>query len=112
MKKLNGYVLIESVFAMVVVMTCFGLGMIMINTVMTGSHEQLRLESVIAMQSEATRIRQENALLDDVIKTERFIIEKKILPYKNSVSVKEIRMIAFSPDGKQIGEYHELICIP
>jgi hypothetical protein len=108
-RKLNGYVLLESMMAMVVVMLCFGIGMMICGNVISGSRGALHVRARIALEQEAKRLQAEDRLLDGEAATGEFRMVHRITPVESSPGIYELKLLAITPDGKQIAEYHELI---
>jgi hypothetical protein len=110
--KLKGYILLESMIAMIIVMLCFGLSIMIYNNVVTSSRNKLETIARIALENEAIKSKSENHLLDETIQYDEFHIEKKIFPYQTFENLYELNYAAFSSDGFRLAEYHEIISNP
>ncbi len=110
--KLKGYVLLESMIAMIIVMLCFGFSVMIYNNIVTGSRSKLRILARIRMESEAMKSRSENHLLDETIQYDEFHLEKKIIPYNTSENLIQLHYTAITPDGFQLAQYNEIITAP
>jgi hypothetical protein len=110
--KLKGYVLLESMFSMIIVMMCFGFSVMIYNTVVAGSKNKLKVLAGIEMQNEAIRSKKENRLLDETIQCQEFLIEKRIIPYARSESLFQLHYTAITPNGAKLAEYNEIILVP
>lgn len=106
--KLEAYVLMESVMAMVIVMICFGVAVMMINNLVAGSGEQLKVTARIRLEQEANEIKKEKRFLDETVSSEEFRIEKQFRPWRNSETVFQMELTAIRPDGKILAKYYEL----
>jgi len=107
--RLPGYVLVESVFSMIVIMICFGIAMMVFSTVIGSSGNSLQTLARIRLQTEAQKCKAENRLIDEDISCEEFIIHRRVRPYSNTKHVHELELKAVAPEGKLLSEYHELI---
>jgi hypothetical protein len=110
--KLQAYVLLESVLAMIVVMLCFGMTMMLYNTVISASGNRLSVEARIQLASEATRAKFENRLLDETIQSLHFRIEKKVTVDLQNPKRYYLHLDAINPEGKKLADYNEIIYKP
>jgi hypothetical protein len=110
--KLKGYVLLESMIAMIIVMMCFGFSVMIYTTVMTGTRSKLKVLARIRMQNEAIKAKKENRLLDETIEYDEFRIEKRIVAFENSEDLLLLNYKAIAPDGILLGQYKEIIHAP
>jgi hypothetical protein len=110
--KLKGYVLLESMLSMIIVMMCFGFSVMIYNTVVSGSKNKLKVLAAIEMENEALRSKKENRLLDETIQQEEFRIEKRVIPYAQSESLFQLHYTAIMPGGEKLAEYNEIIYVP
>jgi hypothetical protein len=110
--KLKGYVLLESMIAMIIVMMCFGFSLAIYNNIVTGSKSKLRVLARIALENEARKAKSGNRLIDETIQYPEFQIDKKIMSYNEYQNTEQLHFIALAPNGFQLGEYNELIRIP
>lgn len=111
-QKLKGAVLLESMLAMIVVMLCFGIAVMIYNNVVAGSREKIKVLARIQLATEAEKAKAGERLLDETIECNGFRIERRVLPYRDAADLCELELTAIMPDGKQIAEYHELLCRP
>ena len=110
--KLKGYVLLESMIAMILVMMCFGFSVMIYNTVITGARSKLKVLARISLENEAIKSRKENRQLDETITRNEFRIEKRVIPFKKSENLFQLHYTAITPDGILLAEYNEIIDMP
>ena len=110
--NLNGYILLESMIAMIIVMLCFGFSVMIYNNVVTGSRNRMKILARIRLGNEAIKSKSENRLLDETIQYDEFRVEKKMLPYSTYANLYQLHYTAITPDGIQLGEYNEIIRNP
>ncbi|HET6990660.1 MAG TPA: hypothetical protein VFJ43_05015 [Bacteroidia bacterium] len=110
--KFKGYVLLESMIAMIIVMMCFGFAVMIYNNIITGSRSKLKVLARICLANEAAKSKSENRLIDETVDYTEFHIEKKIIPFKNSEKLIQLHFTAITPDGIQLDQYNEIIQSP
>jgi hypothetical protein len=110
--RLKGYILMESMLAMVLVMLCFGIATLIYNNVIASSGNQLRVIARMRLANQAQLAKSENRLLDETIDCSSFRIEQRIQPYQMSSHLIELKLTAIQPNGKELATYHELIYQP
>jgi hypothetical protein len=110
--KLKGYVLLESMIAMIIVMMCFGFSVMIYNTVVSGTRSKLKVLARIRLENEAISSKNENRLLDETITHTEFRIEKRVLPVENCDNLLQLHYIALTPENVVLGEYNEIIHAP
>jgi hypothetical protein len=110
--KLNGYALLESMIAMIVVMLCFGFSMMIYNTIVTGTRNKLKVIARIRLENEAIGSKAENRLIDEIIPGNEFRVEKKLIPLDYAENLFQLHYSAITADGVQLAEYNEIIYVP
>jgi hypothetical protein len=110
--KLKGYILLESMIAMIIVMLCFGFSVMIYNNVVTGSRNKLKVRARICLENEAIKSKLENRMPDETVEYDEFHIEKKMVPYSTSSNLYQLNYKALTPDGIALAEYHEIIYTP
>lgn len=108
-RKLHGYVLLESIVSMVIIMTCFGIAMLIFTTSLSGSVSKLRVEARIRLHAEAEICKAEQLFIDGDIRCEAYTIERKVKLMDDNEHLGILELRAFSPDGKVLAEHYELI---
>lgn len=109
--KLKGYVLLESMFAMVIIMTCFSISLSVLNSMTDNQRNYLVIKAEIALKSEAARCKTEGLLYDEDIQSEGFVIERRIISSEQNRHLATLNLRAVNPKGKVISEYYEFIFI-
>lgn len=111
-RKLKGYVLLESMIAMIVVMLCFGVSVMIHTNIVTGSRNTLTVLARMRLENEAIRAKSSERLIDETITGETFRIEKTILPWPGSENLYRLTLVAVTPGGRQLARYDEVIRRP
>lgn len=107
--KLKGYVLLESMIAMILVMMCFGFSVMIYNTVVTGSRNKLKVMARIRLENEAIQSKLEKRFVDEKTAYDEFSIEKRITPFGNSDQIFLLHYSAVAPGGMVLADYKEII---
>ena len=108
--KLKGAVLLESMIAMIIVMLCFGLGVMIFTNVTSGSRNSLRILARARICTESVKTKEEKRYIDEDILCGEFTVRKRITPYLSSGKIFVLQYSAVMPDHKILAEAHELIC--
>src|ERR1044072_9975873 len=93
-KQLRAFSLLESVFAMIIIMVCFGIAMNIFNKVTTSSGSMNSIRARLTLQAEATRSKLNNELLDETMVRDGYTIERTILCSPEYPLLKELRLTA------------------
>lgn len=107
--KLKGYVLLESMIAMIIVMMCFGFSVMIYNTVIMGTQNKLKVLARIHLENEAIKSKKGNRLIDETADFDEFRIEKRVTPFANSDHIFLLHCSAITPGGVLLAEYKEII---
>jgi hypothetical protein len=107
--RLKGFMLMESVFSMITIMICFGICMMVFNTVTSGTTGALTIHARIRLHEEAEKCKAGEDFTDAVIVSEQFVIERSFVPWNDESSLTEMKFTARNAEGKIIAEYHELL---
>lgn len=107
--RLNGYVLLESMIAMVIVMLCFAVATVIYNNVVNGSRYRLKVIARLELEAEAFRTKQEKIFLDETIEADEFSIERRIIPYPGTNGTVRLLLEAYAPDHHLLSRYEELL---
>jgi hypothetical protein len=110
--RLKGYILLESMIAMIIVMLCFGISIMIYNNIATNSRNKLKVEARIQMGNEAIKSKSENRFLDETIEFDEFYLKKKTIAYGKSETLYQLNYTAITPDGFHLAEYNEIISNP
>lgn len=110
--KLKGYVLLESMIAMILVMMCFGFSVTIYNTVVTSPGNKLKVLARICLENEAIQSKKEKRFIDEKIAYEEFNVQKQITPFGGSEQTFLLHYSAITPGGILLAEYKEIIHAP
>lgn len=107
--KLKGYILMESMFAMIVIMTSFCISISIFNSMSDSQRNYLVVRAEIALTAEATKCKTEGTFFDTDISADGFVIERRIRPSERNKHVAILNLRAVTPAGKIISEYYEFV---
>lgn len=107
--KFKGAVLLESMIAMIIVMLCFGLGVMIFTNVTSGSRNSLAILARARINTEEIRTKEEKRYIDEDIFCGEFTIKKRITPYLSYDKIFLLQYSAVMPDHKILAGTHELI---
>ncbi|MGL5892474.1 MAG: hypothetical protein ACRC3B_21460 [Bacteroidia bacterium] len=111
-QKLRGYILLESILAMIIVMACFAAAAMIYNNVITGMRGRLQLQARLTLEQEAIKARNENRLISESLNTDVMNISKTVELYKNSSTVYLLMLTATDKEGRTLAIHRELIRKP
>ncbi|MCA6363621.1 MAG: hypothetical protein IM638_11340 [Bacteroidetes bacterium] len=111
-RRLNGYILLESILAMVIVMACFGVAAMIYNNVIGGMRGRLHLQARVTLEQEAVKAKLKNRLLSEQIPHEILLISKTVEQYKGTENVYLLKLSATDKDGKLLAVHRELVRKP
>lgn len=110
-RKLKGYVLLESMFSMVIIMLCFGVAIQVINTITNAQSNILTVRAEIALKSEAEICKAEQEFIDDDIAFDEFTVQRKIKHTEKDEHIAILELKAINKNGKVMAEYYEFIFV-
>lgn len=110
-KRLRGYVLVESVISMVIIMLCFGISFLVFDAMTEHQRNYLRVRAEIVLKTEAARCKMEEDYFDEDIVREDFRIEKRIRQNEENERIATLELKAITEDGKTVSEYYELVFV-
>ena len=108
--RLRGYVLMESMFAMIIVMICFGVGMMVLSNVMSSASGSVRTLARMRLQAEADHCRTLPPATADAVRFGEFTVEREMKPVEGSEHLMLLVLTARGADGQVIAEHYEFIC--
>jgi type II secretory pathway pseudopilin PulG len=111
-KQLRGYILLESILAMIIVMVCFGVAMLIYNNIITGMRGRLELQARLLLEQEALNAYTADRLVDEWGKNDVIDIEKSITPYTSCENVYVLQLTARDHDQRILATHNELIYKP
>ena len=110
--KLRGFTLVETLISLVIILSVFAIGMmIMVNIIKTSRHQQ-RLESLVIVNEVYANALTNKWFTDETILYNGFKIEKKFFPRKDYDSLVVMRIRLLDEDGKVLSERIEIIINP
>ena len=109
LKRLKGFVLLESVFAMIAVMICFGIAVMIFNQVTASASVDAETTARLRLQQEADLLRATENHIDGQIECEGFVIRKTFVTDPVHPLLTEMILIAVNDNQKILAEYHEFL---
>ncbi len=110
-KKMPAFALLESLLALLVISTCFAIGLTVYTNVSAGNRSALRLKADLLLADWAYATKLEKRFLDEAVEREGLQLERRVRLYNNTENVQQLDLYAYV-DGQKIAEYHELIRKP
>jgi hypothetical protein len=110
--RLRGYILLESILAMIIVMACFAVAVLIYNNIITGMRGKLELQARLLLEQEALNTCTADRLIDEHIQNEVLEIQKSVSLYPNCENVYLLKLIALDRDKRVVAKHNELIYKP
>lgn len=101
--------LLETLIAMVIVMTCFGVGISIYANVTNADNTRLRLRASLLLQQLAAETERDKSFISTTSEAEPLRIVKIISPWNANPAVQQLQLEAWDADGNKIAELTELI---
>lgn len=108
-KRLKGFVLLESVFAMIAVMICFGIAVMIFNQVTASGSVEAETLARLRLQQEADQLRATEIHIDGQTGCEGFVIRRTFVTDPAQPHLTEMILIAVNDNQKVLAEYHEFL---
>lgn len=99
----------ESLVAMIIILTCAGLATTIVVNVINGNNTRLRLSAYNTLKKIAYQSTKEHAFIDETIKTDAFTIYKTISSYETTGNVFMLRLKAVDNRQNTVAVYNEVI---
>lgn len=107
--QLRGSILLESIISMIIVMTCFGVGITIYANVLSTDNNRLRLRAQLVLEETAITTKNEKRFLSETFEAEPLKIIKIVSPYAPAPGVQLLHLEAYDSEGKKLAERNELI---
>lgn len=111
MDKVKAASLLEVVVALVVILTLFGIGMMVYMNVTAGGKQGIAFRAAYLLEKEAAEIFAEESFRDEQITIDNITIFKECKPYNQTVDLMEIRLKAISADGRLLATHREIVLV-
>ena len=108
--QLKASTLIEVIAAMVIILTCLGIAMT-IFTNMSRDNDELKILAEIRVNTFAVETKKNNDYTDITQDLDNIRIQRSILLYPKKPRLKVLQIEAFTPLGKKLSDYKEIISI-
>ena len=110
-RKVRAYVLMESVFAMVIVMLTFAAAMLVFNVMAEGQRSYLVVKAEIALRNEAERCKLNQEFFNAEIVGKEFAIRRRVYQYEEAEHLLTLELKAITDEGKTLSEYYEFVSV-
>jgi hypothetical protein len=94
---------------MVIILTCLGIGMTIFTNISRDVNDELRILAEIRLNTWAGETKLKNDITDASLDFENIKIQRSILPYPKKARLKVLFLEAFTPSGKKLAEYKEIV---
>ena len=108
-KRLKSFVLLESVFAMIAVMLCFGIAVMLFTQVTTSASAEIETVARVRLQQEADQLHRNGTYVDGQATCEGFVIRRTFVTGPAQPHLTEMILIAVNDNQKILAEYHEFL---
>ena len=108
-KKLKGSTLVEVLIAMAIVMFVIGLFTTIYLNVIKSSDHHRKIKAALLLDKMAFETKQSRLFLDEEIKSDEFVLVKRISPYPGVSNLSHLTLKVFDKNKKLLSERNELI---
>jgi len=109
--KLKASTIIEVITAMVIILTCLGIAMTIFTNMSRDVNDELKILAEIRVHTFAAETKKNNDYTDVTQDFDNIRIQRSILLYPKKSRLRVLFIEAFTPDGKKITDYKEIIVI-
>lgn len=107
--KLKSFTLIESIVALIIIMLCFGIGLMIYVNVMKSDSNFLKLKSSALLKEIVINTKINKHFIDEQYSFKEININKRIEKYKDQDNLNIVIFEAYDKSGKKICEMKELV---
>jgi len=107
--RAKGSILLESMISMVIVMTCFGVGIMIYANITSTDNNRLRLRAELALEQTAQRVKAEKLFLSETTEDAPLRIVRIVTPYEKAPGLQQLQLEAYDLEGNKLAERIELI---
>ena len=111
-RSLKASTLIEVLVAMVIIMASIGIGLIIYENLSSGNNDELKIKAEIALNNLATETKKNNHFIDLSVEQEDMRLQQTVVPYEKSKRLISLHLEAFTPFGRRITQWDEIVLIP
>ena len=108
-KRLRASTLIETIVAMTLLLLCFGIFLIIYNSILSSGNNRTKLSAVVILDDVAIKAHQANNWIDESMVVGTLKITKTINSYKECSSLRLFELRAFNSHGDIIATRKEII---
>lgn len=103
--------LLESLIAMVIIMSCFGVGISIYANVTAADNTRLRLRAELLLQQLAEETKRDRTYISTTTEHEPLRIVKIIAPWNNNALIQQLQLEAWDAEGNKLATLNELITV-
>jgi Tfp pilus assembly protein PilV len=111
-RKVRAASLIEVVVAMVLMMTIFGVSMVIYVNISGAGFSEQSWKSTLLINEVATRTLKEKSFFDEVVEKDNITIYKKITPYRQMAQVVLLEIEAINQENRKLAHRKQLVRKP
>ena len=108
-KQLNGYTLVETLVSMVIIMTVFAVGMLIVVNVMKSDRQKDHLKAYLLVKEIYAETLNDQRFYNETLKSDNMTIEKVLIPYNESDILKVLCIRIIDQKGRILAERREII---
>lgn len=111
-EQLKASTLMESLIAMVIIVTCLAIGTMIYANVLASDKQRLQLKAMLILNSEALQTKSEKSFLDSEKQLDEWNIKKTVEHYEQTENLYRLTLSITDKEGKTIATRNELITTP
>jgi hypothetical protein len=108
---LKASTLIEVIVAMTIILTCLGIAMVIFSNMSRDVNDELRILAEIRVNTFAAETKNTKDFTDVTLDSENIRLQRSILLYPQKARLRVLYIEAFTPYGRKITEYKEIVSI-
>jgi competence protein ComGF len=110
-KQLKASTLIEVITAMVIILTCASIALMIFSNLSRDVNDDLRILAEIKINTWAAETKKNTDFTEATQNLENIRLERSILLYPKKSRLRVLLIEAFTPSGKKLTQYKEIISI-
>ncbi|OFY82803.1 MAG: hypothetical protein A3F72_01585 [Bacteroidetes bacterium RIFCSPLOWO2_12_FULL_35_15] len=110
--QLKASTLIESLIAMIIIVTCLAIGTMIYANVLASDKQRLQLKAILILNNEAQQTKAEKTFIDSERQLDEWNIKKTVEHYEQTENLYRLTLSLTDKEGKTITTRNELIATP
>lgn len=107
--RLKGSTLIETLVAMVIIIICFGIGLLIYVNVLASDNRYQKFHAFNLLKNLSLSIQQENNFLDGDFEVDNIILKKRVVKYPMATGLVQLSLSAYGKNGKLLAQQREIL---